>query len=391
MLVFPPLAFDNEPTQSVFPRMHPRCFVFLDLPTDPASFTAGLPSMPIHNRLTDSLEATANQFSEFQPHWLLRSGHLQTVAGAVLRGKHYPYRAARRPVLLEDGDIGILHDDQPTDWQPTSPAALLIHGLAGSHASSYMIRIAGRLNDVGIRTFRIDMRGSGTGEGLSRKTYHGGCSHDVGSALRRVAEICPAAPIHLVGFSIGGNAALKLMGETPDQLPSQLSSAVAINPPIDLGFCVERFRKGPTRFYDGHVVKSLYRQVCRSSRLIERTPHVVQGRMPRGQREFDSLYTAGVWGFDSVDQFYANTSSRQVISEVRIPSLLIASRDDPLVPVELFEQLVLPDSITLRLTDHGGHLGFIGQKGPDPDRRWMDWRIVDWITAYEHGANTAAA
>jgi predicted alpha/beta-fold hydrolase len=45
--------------------------------------------------------------------------------------------------VREDGDIGILHDDRPVDWQPTSPAALLIHGLAGSHTSSYMIRVAG--------------------------------------------------------------------------------------------------------------------------------------------------------------------------------------------------------------------------------------------------------
>jgi hypothetical protein len=357
----------------------------------PAGFADGPPTIPIRNRLTNSFEATASRISEFQPHWLLRSGRLQTVAAAVLLGKQYPYRAARRPVLLEDGDIMILHDDRPPNWQPTSPAALLVHGLAGSHQSSYMTRVAGRLNEVGVRTFRADMRGSGSGEGLSRKTYHGGCSHDLGSALRRVAEICPAAPIHLVGFSIGGNTALKLIGETPDQLPSQLSSAVAINPPIDLGFCVERFGKGTARFFDGHVVKALYRQVRRSSRLIGQAPHVVDARMPRGQKEFDSLYTAGVWGFDSVDEFYADTSSLGVISNVRIPSLLIASRDDPMVPAELFEQLPLPDSVTLRLTDHGGHLGFIGQKGPDPDRRWMDWRIVDWITGNEQGANTAAA
>ena len=362
-------------------------------PTNGASLTARPSSSatrPIYNRPADWFKAAAGRFPDFQPHRLLRSGHLQTLAAALLRGKQYPYRAARRAVLLAEGDVMILHDDRPPGWQPTSPAALLIHGLAGSHQSPYMVRVAGKLNEVGVRTFRMDSRGSGTGEGLSRKTYHGGCSHDLGSALQAVAEICPAAPIHIVGFSIGGNAALKLMGENPDQLPSQLSSSVAINPPIDLGFCVERFTTGPARFYDGHVVKSLYRQVCRSSRLVEQSPHVIRARVPRGQREFDSLYTANVWGFDSVDQFYADTSSRRVISDVRIPSLLIASRDDPLVPVELFEQLELPDSITLCLADHGGHLGFIGQLGQDPDRRWMDWRIVDWITAHQHLPQAAA-
>jgi predicted alpha/beta-fold hydrolase len=356
------------------------------LPDRPSSIA----TRPICNRTGNLFKAAAGQFPEFQPHRLLRSGHLQTLAGGLLRGKQYRYRAARRAVLLPEGDVMILHDDRPPGWQPTSPVALLIHGLSGSHQSHYMIRIAGKLNEVGVRTFRLDARGSGSGEGLSRKTYHGGCSHDLGEALQAVAELCPAAPIHLVGFSIGGNTALKLIGET-DQLPSQLSSSVTINPPIDLGYCVERFTTGPASFYDGHVVKSLYRQICRSGRLVEQAPHVPRARMPRGQREFDSLYTANVWGFDSVDQFYADTSSRRVISDVHIPSLLIASRDDPLVPVELFEQLELPDSITLCLADHGGHLGFIGQAGEDQDRRWMDWRIVDWITAPQHLPQAAAA
>ena len=355
--------------------------------TDSSSVTAS----PTHNLVTDSLTATAGQFPDFQPHRLLRNGNLQTLAAAILKGKQYPYRALRRPVLLEDGDTMILHDDRPDNWQPTSPTAILIHGLAGSHQSAYMIRIAGKLNEAGVRTFRIDMRGSGSGEGLARKTYHAGCSHDLRAALLRVAQICPGSPIHLVGFSIGGNVALKMMGETPDQLPRQLSGSVVINPPIDLGYCVERFSKGTARFYDGHVVKALYRQVCRSDLLVEQAPHVVDARMPRGQREFDSLYTASVWGFDSVDQFYAETSSRHVISNVRVPTLLIASRDDPLVPVELFEQMEPSDSITLRLTDHGGHLGFIGQPSTDPDRRWMDWRIVDWINACNCAQNSTAA
>ena len=41
----------------------------------------------------------------------------------------------------------------------------------------------------------------------------------------------------------------------------------------------------------------------------------------------------------------------------------------------------MPDNVELRMTDHGGHLGFVGRGGIDPDRRWMDWRVVDWILA----------
>jgi len=42
-------------------------------------------------------------------------------------------------------------------------------------------------------------------------------------------------------------------------------------------------------------------------------------------------------------------------------------------------ELQLPPNVTLCLTKHGGHLGFIGRSGVDPDRRWMDWRLLDWL------------
>jgi predicted alpha/beta-fold hydrolase len=37
------------------------------------------------------------------------------------------------------------------------------------------------------------------------------------------------------------------------------------------------------------------------------------------------------------------------------------------------------DSIETVITTHGGHLGFLGTTGVDPDFRWLDWRIIDWL------------
>lgn len=339
----------------------------------------------------DELNDIVDRFPPFKPHALLRNGHLQTIAGGMLRGTRRPYRAVRNRVQLPDGDALVLHDDRPDDWQPTSPTAILLHGLTGSFRSSYMVQAAGRLNDAGVRTFRMDMRACGAGEGLSRMPYHAGISQDLRIALERVAEICPASPINLVGFSVGGNVALKLAGESADHLPPQLSRLVAVNPPIDLGVCVEGFSKGAARIYDRHIATAHYRHLLRSASLVEHAPHVANGFRPRGQREFDSWYTAAMWGFESVDDFYAETSSSRVISNIRVPTLLIASHDDPLVPIELFERLQVPNSIKLHLTEHGGHLGFIGRTGVDPDGRWLDWRIVDYLTAGRSASAAEAA
>ncbi len=320
---------------------------------------------------------------------MLRNSHLQTLAGMLISARQHPYRAVAHQVVLPDGDMTILHDDRPAGWRPTSPTAILVHGLTGCHHSAYMVHAAARLNAAGVRTFRMDMRSCGAAEGLSRMPYHAGCSSDLLAALHRVAKFCPASPISLVGYSIGGNVALKMAGEAPHRLPPQLSRMVVISPPIDLQLCVDRFSKGAVRIYDRYLARTHYRHLRRSKLLVRHAPHIVEALRPRGQRGFDDGYTSAVWGFESVEQFYADTSSYHVLPDVRIPTLLIASRDDPLVPVELFDSLKRQPSITVHLTDHGGHLGFIGRSGSDADRRWMDWRIVDFIT--DEAAQSASA
>lgn len=336
------------------------------------------------------LRSIVERFPPFRPHRLFRNCHLQTVAAAVVRTRRFPYRALPRPLLLEGGDIAFLHDDRPDGWEPTSPAAVLVHGLSGSFQSSYMVRIAGRLNEAGVRTFRMDLRACGAGEGLSSMPYHAGCSHDVLVALKRVVEICPASPITLIGFSVGGSIALKLLGELADSIPPQLRRAIIVSPPIDVAACVEHISQS-ARFYDRAFVRSLHRQLRRSNMLLRHAPHAVCHQRPRGMREFDTRYTSRVWGFETVDEFYADISSHSVIGDVEIPTLLMVSRDDPLIPVRIFEDAEISPSIRLHVTDHGGHLGFIGRPGLDPDCRWLDWRIVESVNPSCANADVAAA
>ena len=121
----------------------------------------------------------------FRQHLLFRGGHAQTLAGAYLPGRRYRYRAEQREVTLPDGDRIVLHDDCPAGWQSGQRAALLIHGLAGSHQSGYMQRIAHKLQARGVRAFRMDLRGCGAGAGLARLPYHSGRSEDARRPWRR--------------------------------------------------------------------------------------------------------------------------------------------------------------------------------------------------------------
>jgi predicted alpha/beta-fold hydrolase len=317
---------------------------------------------------------------EFRPHPLFPTGHLQTLAGVFLphhTGKDEP---RRHQVPLADGDQIVLSDDTPPTWQPGGRTALLIHGLAGSHASPYMKRIAGKLNDRVVRTFRLDLRGCGAGVGLARLPYHSGRSEDAAIALRKISELCPGSPTTLIGFSLGGNITLKLLGESPGALPPNLDRAAAVCPPVDLLRCVEALGRGVNRFYDRHFVRLLCAQVENLCRLVPDAPALDARRTPRSVFEFDDIFTAPVCGFGSARNYYELCSSAQFIPRIKVPTLILAAADDPLVPGAMFESLSLPPTVTLQLTRSGGHLGFIGCRNGDPDRRWMDWRLVGFAS-----------
>jgi predicted alpha/beta-fold hydrolase len=318
-------------------------------------------------------------FPPFRPHPLLLGGHVQTVAGVFLPGPSHRYRARRHCVALSDGDQIVLHDDCPPDWRAGDRVALLIHGLAGCHESRYMQRIADKLAWRGVRPFRMDLRGCGAGVGLSRLPYHSGRSDDAAAAIHALAQIAPDSPVTLVGFSLGGNITLKLAGELADRPCGNLDSTMAVCPPVDLAACSRHIRKRSNRLYDRYFVNLLIRQVEERRRHVPQAPTSRFARLPRSLWEFDNGFTAIVWGFGTADNYYAQASSLPLLSEIRLPTLILSAHDDPMIPPQVLQNASLPPSVRLHMTDCGGHLGFVGRRGPDADRRWMDWRVVDWV------------
>src|SRR5690242_353084 len=104
----------------------------------------------------------------FEPHPLLRDGHLQTIAARYLPGPSVRLPAARHVLDVGQGDRLSVLESIPAAWTVGSPGAVLVHGLAGSARSPYVVRVAARLHRLGVRVVRMDLRGAGEGFGLAR-------------------------------------------------------------------------------------------------------------------------------------------------------------------------------------------------------------------------------
>ncbi len=151
----------------------------------------------------------------FQP--LFQSGDWQTVVArfwpAVINLRKYPVETR-----LFDTEPGVrvvahCHWRQQADLKGT---ILIAHGLEGSSQSPYVLRMASRALDAGFQVVRLNIRNCGGTEHLGPTLYHSGLTTD----LRAVAEQLTDGPLFIVGFSMGGNMALKLAGEWGNASPN---------------------------------------------------------------------------------------------------------------------------------------------------------------------------
>lgn len=276
---------------------------------------------------------------------------------------------------VSDGDRIALHDDQPIEWLASDPVVLLLHGLAGCHGSAYVMRLADRLTRKGIRVFRMDMRGTGAATGKARLPGHAGRTSDAAAAIRTIHELCPDAPLTMVGFSMGGNITLGTLADASRESIGNLQRGIAVGPPVDLSRCCHELRTGLRRFYDSFLVKHLLQRWAATGGSLN-------GHRPRSIYEFDDTITAPLSGFRDAEDYYAQSSSGPRLRDINIPTRIIAAKDDPVVAFGAIAEAERSDAVELHVSESGGHLGFFGTDACSQgiqDYRWMDWRIESWI------------
>ena len=139
----------------------------------------------------------------------------------------------------------------------------------------------------------------------------------------------------------------------------------------------------PSAFlYRLEFVRSLRQRIRRKARLFPGRYDTSRLRGIRTVREFDSRYTAPHNGFRDVWDYYERASAAPLLSKIRIPTLIIHSMDDPMIPPEPLDRPdVLSNPWIVQLVpEKGGHVGFLGRAlDGDPDDRWAENRLIQFF------------
>jgi len=179
--------------------------------------------------------------------------------------------------------------------------------------------------------------------------------------------------VHLVGFSLGGNVALKLAGELGEQAPEYLRGVCGVSTAIDLAACARRIAERDNRLYERRFV----RRMC--ARLLATKRYRAQEFAGlRSVIELDDRITAPSFGFGNAEHYYRTQSAIGYLGGLRVPVLLIQAKDDTFVPFAAYESEAVRRNPFIKLVapEYGGHLGFLAR---GRHRFWADRTIMEWI------------
>ena len=313
--------------------------------------------------------------SRFRPAWWLPGAHLQTLYPTFARNRNYP-ALQRERLELPDGDFIDI------DWTGNTqgPVVLVLHGLEGSLESHYTGGILAALAAQGYRSGLMYFRGCSGEPNRLPRNYHSGDTGDLQTVIRHIGKSNPGKPLAVIGYSLGGNVLLKWLGEQGDK--ATVTTAVAISVPFDLDRVARRLEQGISRIYQGHLLKKL-RQSVRAKAGIH-PPPVPLRELPglKTFRQFDNAITAPLHGFRDVDDYYSQSSSRQYLRHIDIPVLIIHALDDPFLPSGAIpKDAELSRAVTLELSRHGGHVGFVSGNTPLVAHYWLERRICSHLQA----------
>jgi uncharacterized protein len=318
---------------------------------------------------------------QFVPRRGLRSADAQTIVSFLLpRENRLP--AAEDRLFSVEPEVQVLCR---CHWQPDRRKALTViavHGLEGSTESQYIVGTANKAWDAGMNVVRMNMRNCGGTHRLGPTLYHSGMSADVGAVMRALIEQDELPAIALVGFSMGGNLVLKLVGELgrDGSAPPQLIAAAAISPAADLGPSADALNEKRNRLYEWNFVRHLRQSVRRKAEAFPGKYDVSRLAGVWSVRGFDDKITAPYSGFVDADDYYGRSSASNVVEQIRLPTLVINALDDPFIRLRPETRAKLQANSNVRFieTEHGGHCGFLASPN-GYDGRWAERQAIEFF------------
>jgi len=316
--------------------------------------------------------------SSYRVNFYFRNKHLNTVHSHLFR-KIQDVTYERTRIDTPDGDFL----DIDLSSVGSDNLVLVVHGLEGSADSDYVKGMVRAMNRAGWDALAINMRSCSGEPNRLFSSYHSGRSEDIDTIIKYVLGFERYKSISLVGFSLGGNIILKYVGEKSADISEYIKSAVAISVPCDLRSSSIHLSKNSNKVYYERLIRSLKKKALLKKQLFPDAPYSAKDvQKVKTFHDFDNIYTAPAHEFKDANDYYAKCSSKQFLSAITCPTLLINALDDPFFPDACypFEEAKGNSNFYFETPKYGGHVGFNHSLIPRQEF-WHETRAVAFLRA----------
>jgi len=322
--------------------------------------------------------------SQFTPAAGLSNSHVQTLLPTFIRNR-LTFTGVEQTLELDDGDfVDLVWTEKPEGSNNPKPIVVIFHGLEGSIGSPYVKGMMRAITKQGWTGLLMHFRGCSQNLNRLPRTYHSGETGDAKQLLSWLKKNYEEHPLAAVGFSLGGNMLLKLQAELGPESP--LKAAVSVCAPVLLMHCANRLNSGFSKIYQRYLLGPLRKKV-----RVNALRHDYEALINLKTRDinrlknfwlFDDLVTAPLHGFSGVDEYYSESSARQYLKNIQTPVLILQALDDPFMTRDIIPRASeLSGSTKLELSQHGGHVGFIGGSFFKPEY-WLEHRVPEYLSDY---------
>ena len=298
----------------------------------------------------------------FTPPVGFRNPHLQTILSSLkirTQGqKHLDWKA--REVLVDAGDgVRLLGFYTPQEKGSSRGLILLLHGWEGGSDSTYMLTTGGFFYPKGYDIFRLNLRDHGGSHHLNEGLFNSSLIEETHRAVQNIAESKGDLPFFIVGFSLGGNFAMRMALRHGQYPIRNLRHVFAISPVLDPRKATNAMDRG-FFVYRSYFLKKWKRSLQRKQSLFPHRYNFNDLMEYQSLMEITDRILPRYSDYQTAQEYFQTyTLTGRRFSELSVPLLVLTAADDPMIPVEDFFKLEENHQLRVRVERHGGHCGFL--------------------------------
>ncbi len=316
----------------------------------------------------------------FTPPWHLRNGHVQTVLNSVgprrVRARRVLERLSSEVLTLQAEDGTRLVAELDRAGPATSSIVILIHGWEGCSRSAYILTTAARLLEHGHDVLRLNLRDHGDTYHLNPELFNSTRSPEVASALQGFVDTNPYARVCLGGFSLGASFALRIAADNGERLG--LDRVFAVCPPVDPANAMDALNSGPF-IYEQYFFKRWRNSLQRKLHCFPELDYADDLARAKSLDDLNEMFIPRFTIYPTVqDYFAAYAVVGDRLASLRVPTWLIATEDDPIIPVGDLARIDPIDDLCIEVSRFGGHCGFIENLAA---RSWIEQGIQQFASS----------